>query len=131
MISCRTMNPKKKNSIVKIQGSIGKTNFLTSKIPWQWFRKEYFKIATTNTTCINWFLNSYFWGSTIGWTIEISCGNFFKKVDHIQYKILTFEVKKRILFTPCKIKLVWDNWKIAMLKWNKNIYIYIIIFLQS
>jgi hypothetical protein len=30
------------------------------------------------------------------WTIKIMCGIFFKKVDHIDCKIITFEVKKRL-----------------------------------
>jgi hypothetical protein len=37
------------------------------------------------------------------WTIKIICGKSFKKVDHIDCKIIAFEVKKKTLFTPCKI----------------------------
>jgi hypothetical protein len=39
------------------------------------------------------------------WIIEIRCGNFSKKVDHIDYKNIVFEVKKRAFFTPCKTGL--------------------------
>jgi hypothetical protein len=31
------------------------------------------------------------------------CGKSFKIVDHINCKIIAFEVKKRILFTPYKV----------------------------
>jgi hypothetical protein len=37
------------------------------------------------------------------WTIKIRCGNFFKKLDGIDLKIIVFEVKKRAFFTPYKI----------------------------
>jgi hypothetical protein len=30
------------------------------------------------------------------------CGKSFKKVDHIDCKIIVFEGKQRIFFTPCK-----------------------------
>jgi hypothetical protein len=30
------------------------------------------------------------------------CGKSFKKVDHIDCKIIEFEVKKRVFFTTCK-----------------------------
>jgi hypothetical protein len=34
--------------------------------------------------------------------IEIMCRKNFKKVHHIDCKIIAFEVKKRAYFTPCK-----------------------------
>jgi hypothetical protein len=30
------------------------------------------------------------------------CGIFFKKVDHIDCKIIAFKVKKRVVFAPCR-----------------------------
>jgi hypothetical protein len=35
---------------------------------------------------------------------KIIHGIFFKKVDHIDCKIIPFEVKKDVLFTPCKAR---------------------------
>jgi hypothetical protein len=32
------------------------------------------------------------------------CGFFFKKVDHIDCKIIAFEVKKKAFFTPHKTR---------------------------
>jgi hypothetical protein len=31
------------------------------------------------------------------------CGKSFKKADHLNCKIIAFEVKKRAFFSPCKI----------------------------
>jgi hypothetical protein len=35
--------------------------------------------------------------------IKIICRKCFKKADHIDCKVIAFEVKKRAFFTPCKI----------------------------
>jgi hypothetical protein len=35
-------------------------------------------------------------------TIKIMCRIFFKKVDHIDCKIIAFEVKKRVFLQPAK-----------------------------
>jgi hypothetical protein len=32
------------------------------------------------------------------------CEKSFKKVEHIDYKIIAFEVKKKVFFTTCKIR---------------------------
>jgi hypothetical protein len=32
------------------------------------------------------------------------CAKSFKLVDHIDFKIIAFEMKKRVFFTPCKTK---------------------------
>jgi hypothetical protein len=42
------------------------------------------------------------------------CGNVFKKVEHIDCKIVVFEVKKTIFITPCKIGLT--NFGFSLLK---------------
>jgi hypothetical protein len=34
--------------------------------------------------------------------IKIVNGKSFKKVDHIDWKIIMFAVQKRVFFTPCK-----------------------------
>jgi hypothetical protein len=48
------------------------------------------------------------------WTIKVMCGKSFKKVDHINCKIIAFEVKKRAFFTPCKTRLA--NFECSWLK---------------
>jgi hypothetical protein len=62
------------------------------------------------------------------------CGFFFKKVDHIDCKIIALKVKKRALFAPCKIKVskLWiplvkffsflkvDVFDITVVKWVEH-----------
>jgi hypothetical protein len=42
------------------------------------------------------------------------CAKNFKKVDHIDCKIIAFEGKKRVFFTPCKTWLA--NFESSWLK---------------
>jgi hypothetical protein len=48
--------------------------------------------------------------------IKIICEYIFKKFDHIDSKILVLEVKKRVVFVPCKIGLA-----IFEFSWLKSI----------
>jgi hypothetical protein len=66
------------------------------------FRKEHSNTATSTTNCIIKFFFLKYNLRILLQTIKIMRGKNFKKVDHIDCKIIVFEVKKRAFLTPCK-----------------------------
>jgi hypothetical protein len=75
---------------------VGKS-FNHKKIPWLCITKEHSKTATSSTNWTNWIFYKFLgiWLYILLETIKILCRKYFKRIDHIDCRIIVFEVTKR------------------------------------